>query len=219
MGAIDQMLGELFGRVSHQIPKPQDPFLARLLQWTAQVQMHALSRWRTVAASGLRCRQPVGAAGGPPHECLEPAIGACQLCQGETCLEHAVVAATGNFACAQCMAAMEELVREKRGAGARQSAWWATPPRAAEPPPGAWPGSPPNGAPPEEDERVVRARHLSTLGLVDPVTEDEVREQYRALAKKHHPDRASASNRQDSERRLKKINAAYDWLKRHRKAA
>lgn len=215
MSAIDDILGDLFGRAASKLPKPQDPFLARLLQWTAQIQMHALGRWRAVAMSGVRCEQPVGRVGEAPHKCGEPAIGACQLCLGTTCLEHAVVASTGNFACAQCMAAMEELVREKRGVRARQSAWWASPPRAEQAPP---PGAPP-GAAPAESEGQIRERHLKTLGLTDPVTDAEVREQFRTLAKRHHPDRASAGNRDAAERKFKRISAAYTWLNQRRKAA
>ncbi len=54
---------------------------------------------------------------------------------------------------------------------------------------------------------------LTTLGLVWPVSLDEVKSRYKDLAKLHHPDANGGSR--DAEERLKTINVAYTTLRRH----
>lgn len=52
------------------------------------------------------------------------------------------------------------------------------------------------------------------LGLKPGATVDEVRSAYRALAKKHHPDVAPPAERAAAEERMRRIQTAYDALKR-----
>jgi DnaJ-domain-containing protein 1 len=52
------------------------------------------------------------------------------------------------------------------------------------------------------------------LGVKPGATADEVRAAYRALAKKHHPDVAPPAERAAAEARMRRIQAAYDALKR-----
>jgi DnaJ-class molecular chaperone len=52
------------------------------------------------------------------------------------------------------------------------------------------------------------------LGVEANATADEVRAAYRALAKKHHPDVAPPAERAAAEERMRRIQAAYDALKR-----
>ena len=54
---------------------------------------------------------------------------------------------------------------------------------------------------------------LTTLGLVWPVSLDEVKHRYKDLAKLHHPDANGGSR--DAEERLKTINLAYSTIRRH----
>ncbi|GEN58162.1 J domain-containing protein [Acetobacter nitrogenifigens] len=54
---------------------------------------------------------------------------------------------------------------------------------------------------------------LDTMGLRWPVSLDEVKARYKALAKKHHPD-ANNGDR-GAEERLKTINVAYSTLRTH----
>jgi hypothetical protein len=55
------------------------------------------------------------------------------------------------------------------------------------------------------------AEALAILDLDPPVTRDDVKDRYKALVKKHHPD-ANGGNR-DAEERLKIINRAYSVLR------
>lgn len=52
------------------------------------------------------------------------------------------------------------------------------------------------------------------LGVQPSATADEVRAAYRALAKKHHPDVAPPAERPAAEERMRRIQSAYDALKR-----
>lgn len=62
-------------------------------------------------------------------------------------------------------------------------------------------------------ERYIRQDHrgnaLATLGLCDPVSDEQIRQTYRSLAMEHHPDRGG------DEEKLKEINEAYRLLRPH----
>ena len=67
------------------------------------------------------------------------------------------------------------------------------------------------GAPPPPALTPAEKRAFSTLGLDYPVSYDELRTQYKALVKRHHPDTHNGSK--EAEERLKRINEAYKTLK------
>lgn len=67
------------------------------------------------------------------------------------------------------------------------------------------PGEPP-APPPSPAERQA----LAVLGLAAPANRSEIKQRYKALAKKHHPD-ANGGDRK-AEEKLKAINQAYDQL-------
>jgi len=69
-----------------------------------------------------------------------------------------------------------------------------------------------------ETER-QRHRHLRTLDLDEDSDWEDIQFAYKKLIKKHHPDRHPPSRRKRQEGRVKKINAAYTWLKKHCKEA
>jgi hypothetical protein len=54
-------------------------------------------------------------------------------------------------------------------------------------------------------------RALSTLAIAGPVTLAELKQHYKALVKRHHPDANGGSR--DAEARMKAINAAYQTLR------
>ncbi|MCF8495767.1 MAG: J domain-containing protein [Alphaproteobacteria bacterium] len=61
------------------------------------------------------------------------------------------------------------------------------------------------------DHNTPEAEALAVMDLSPPVTLEAIRERYRALAKKHHPDLNGGSA--ESEELLKRINMAYTILK------
>ena len=67
------------------------------------------------------------------------------------------------------------------------------------------------GAPPPPALTPAEKRAFSTLGLDYGVSYDELRAQYKALVKRHHPDTHNGSK--EAEERLKRINEAYKTLK------
>jgi DnaJ-domain-containing protein 1 len=57
---------------------------------------------------------------------------------------------------------------------------------------------------------------LDVLGLADGASPDEIGAAYRQLARAHHPDKVANGPREvreESERRMKEINAAYSLLR------
>jgi hypothetical protein len=67
--------------------------------------------------------------------------------------------------------------------------------------------------PPAETAPAALRDPLHTLGLLWPVSLDDVKTRYKALAKRHHPD-ANGGDRA-AEERLKIINLAYAALRAH----
>jgi DnaJ-class molecular chaperone len=66
-----------------------------------------------------------------------------------------------------------------------------------------------------EEGRIASA--YATLGLSKGASTEQISAAYRKLARTHHPDRVASLDpevREESERRMKEINAAYSLLKR-----
>lgn len=64
--------------------------------------------------------------------------------------------------------------------------------------------------------RSRKRRHaLSTLGLIDPVNETEIRSCYRKLAKQYHPDKLqhlSGEEQENAALKFLQVREAYEWL-------
>ena len=63
-----------------------------------------------------------------------------------------------------------------------------------------------------------RDRSLAVLGLAAGATEEEIKQAYRALSMQYHPDKVQhlgAEFQRVAEEKMKEINAAYDYLKKH----
>jgi DnaJ like chaperone protein len=63
-----------------------------------------------------------------------------------------------------------------------------------------------------------RERALATLGLLASASEEEIKHAYRALSMQYHPDKVrhlGAEFQRVAEAKMKEINAAYDYLKKH----
>jgi len=63
-----------------------------------------------------------------------------------------------------------------------------------------------------------RERSLAVLGLAAGASEEEIKHAYRALSMQYHPDKVQhlgAEFQRVAEAKMKEINAAYDYLKKH----
>ena len=55
--------------------------------------------------------------------------------------------------------------------------------------------------------------HYSTLGVKNSATQNEIKQKYYELAKKHHPDAVQdKSEKEDQDEYFKRITAAYEVL-------
>jgi len=61
----------------------------------------------------------------------------------------------------------------------------------------------------------LRKEHLKVLGVKDGATWDEINDAFRALSKKHHPDRVPAAKRAAAEKKFKILSESFTWLKEH----
>lgn len=67
-------------------------------------------------------------------------------------------------------------------------------------------------APPEPTRETIRAAHMKVLGLKDPFTREELKSAFRSAATKAHPDRAKEGRREAAEKKMVKVNLAFQWL-------
>jgi hypothetical protein len=167
----------------------EHPLVRSVLIWFGTLQGNLVHRWAAFAMSGVRCSlRPLDPQTQRFVVCGQAAIGPCKFCQQAVCLHHVMLSEMAEIVCFKCMADVEQFMRQ-RHAG-------ATPAKAP------------------DDEAVLRKKYLRVLGLKDPTTWDEVREEYRRLAHKHHPDRATTpAKREVATRKLVELNAAHEWLR------
>lgn len=67
------------------------------------------------------------------------------------------------------------------------------------------------GAAQRRPARRIERRHLETLGLPETANKAEIKQRFKELAKKHHPDRNGGDR--SSEDKLREIIQAYNYLK------
>lgn len=102
---------------------------------------------------------------------------------GQTCCLEHVFVGHQQAVCAACVATARAVQRKP-----------AAPAAEAEPP-------------------LTRAAALKTLGLKDGADQQAIKDRYRQLAKRHHPDRAKhEADRAKRENRMKAINRAFQFL-------
>lgn len=181
-----------------------------LAPWVQALATNASTRWLPVLVLNIPCeclqRDPETGIG---RRCTLPSIAACGVCRRPTCLNHSLVNVAGDAICYACAV---DAIRASQGAA----------------PAGAPPGPPPRGAPPVEpppsdprsdprpadeipiDVRFARARKV--LRVKQRATWAEIEVSYKALLRKHHPDR-NPQDRAGAEARFKAVRAAYDLLK------
>lgn len=178
------------------MPQPVNNFVQSIFGRVATAARQEVDRYAQWAQGMLRQAQgwPAVAAQGvtcacrlvTPHGpalCRMPGIGMCGVCGVGVCVDHAYLN-VGEMVCSGCVAALKG-----QHPGAHQQ------------------------APKSQAPRLTREQCLKTLGLPRDAHSDDIRDRYRALVKRHHPDRArSEEDRQKRELKMRDLNAAYRAL-------
>ncbi len=168
----------------------QDPKLQRYVPWATELLTVGIGKWSTITESGFLCDTKLrGKTTGDVVTCKLPAIGACVVCSGSCCLDHALVKSDGTVICLACVEAAK--IQYKRSGGR---------PGPVESP---------------EDKEELRRKYQKRLGL-DPAkkySEEEIKSAYKKLVVKFHPDKAKDdAQREKFTGKSKELNEAYHWL-------
>jgi len=186
---FDKLFQNLVGQAVQNL-NLQDPRLQRYIPWATELLTVGVSKWSTVQESGFLCEIKLrGKTTGDVVTCKLPAVGACAVCSGACCLDHALVKSDGTVICVACVEAAK--IQYKRSGGK------------------------PGTVETEEDRVELKKKYLKRLGLdsMAKYSEDEIKTAYKAQAVKYHPDKAkSDAQREKFTKKLKDINEAYHWL-------
>lgn len=197
---ISQVLGHAAQNVS-----TNDPITDRMLHFFARLQSQAFGPWSSIARSGMTCAVRFRPQGAPTVlHCSNPAIGGCIACGQPTCLEHALVSASGEIVCRGCVDDVR--IRAGRHPGARSGHVGPSPESGA--------GSASSAV---EEHDKLRRMFLRRLKLKGSPSASQINAAYRKLAVQHHPDKFpsekfSARRRRAEERKFKELSEAKDWL-------
>jgi hypothetical protein len=205
-----------FGAQVAQDVRTDNPTTDSYVRTIGRLMQHA-SKWSAVSASGIKCatrfKNPIGEV----HPCGTAAIGACVACGQATCFSHSMISpADGQIVCYGCVGVAQKMA-QKMGQDWRKQKKPPSQPR----------DRPSSSGPscccrypwardaecPLHGMSELRCEHLETLGLDDDASWDQIRTAFKKLALKHHPDRATTRGKTAAEKRFKKINAAFEWLK------
>jgi hypothetical protein len=182
--------------------------------------MEHASQWSAISASGLKCNITVITPTDKHVRCVSPAIGVCVACNGPVCFAHALISpSSGDMICFGCVAKLtgqsptpkQEPPPKRRRAGGEGTAPQCT---CSVP----WkldPNCPVHGRHSSDDMARTRRKHLRMLDLDEDSDWEDIQFAFKKLVKEHHPDRHPPSKRKQKEARMRKINAAYAWLKKH----
>jgi hypothetical protein len=196
----EELVGHIAGRVAQGM-RPDDPVARMYAAALAKLGEHALTRWATISAAGVRCAVQVRHRGtGAKRLCGIAAAGSCTVCQAAVCIEHALASVRdGELLCDGCVVAMRRMYA---GVAAAHGEPERVAPRSR-----------------EREGGGERATYLRRLGLDDSAGPEDIKRAFRQLAKKYHPDTKPAGKaRERAERRFKEINEAYQWLMRQEAA-
>ena len=200
---VDSILSQLLGQAAQALPM-EDPRVRKCVHYLSQLQGQLFGPWAQVGRSGITCtvryRRPDGVFIG----CNEPAISGCMVCGQGVCLDHSLVAATGEVVCRGCVDTMR---RQVYGTGPR-------------PQPGPEPPTSSRGVDMDDEyegyeDRRERRKHLRRLGLRGYPSANEIRAAYRKAAAKAHPDRHPSHKRDVANRKFVRLGESKDWLLDH----
>jgi len=190
------------------------------VQVIAKLMEHA-SQWSAISASGLKCNIVMVTHHDKHVKCVASAIGVCVACNSPVCFNHSLISpSSGDLICYGCVAKLtgqspnprQEKPPERKKH--RQGPSGAPQCTCSEP----WsldPECPVHGRHSSDELARTRRRHLRMLDLDEDSDWEDVQFAYKKLVREHHPDKHPPSRRKKKEARIKKINVAYTWLKRH----
>lgn len=152
--------------------------------------------------------------------CPLPAIAACSVCRKPTCLNHAFAASSAQAICFPCV---KRAIAEHAPIPPRVE--WPPHTRGHQTHPGAPPpedaatgaaghSPPPSSAPPDPLLRAQLSQARKILKVKRNTSWADVEASYKALLRKHHPDR-NPQDRDRAEEQYKVVRGAYDLLKLH----
>jgi len=174
------------GSTAVQSLRSGNPTTDSYAQAAARLLQHA-GKWSAVSQSGVRCTTRQRTPIGTTEICRAPGIGACVVCDQPTCFNHSMISPhDGTQICFGCV-------------GRSQQQYRAGGPAEA----------------PGVSDAEKKADCLIVLGLAGEVTWAQVQAVYKAIAKEQHPDKFPPAQRKEQEKKFKKINQAYEWLKAH----
>jgi DnaJ-domain-containing protein 1 len=188
------------------MPKLED-FFAQVMR-RASVVMRQV-RCAFVSEEGLRCRSA--------------ATGECAICHEPFCIPHAMHSVdldNSDMVCLLCINEYAELVKKQgrpnraQEQRATQPAWAGIGGRAARVRPGPAPRvNPPPPSPPDLES--LRRAAFAVMGLDPGASEEEIKAAFKALAKKHHPDRhRSEEAKAKATKRFIEIKTAFEFLQK-----
>jgi len=185
-------------------------------QMVARLAQHAGS-WAAVSAAGIKCSTHFKSQRGIT-KCKSSAIAACTVCERATCFNHSMISPSdGNIICFGCVGKAQEGFHRASPAPAPEDSDYGNSAQCICQSIGSIDPDCPVHASEAED---FRAKCLKTLGLEEDVSWSVIHSTYRNLARKHHPDRVqSVKKKASANRRMRKINDAYTWLKNNRQEA
>jgi hypothetical protein len=196
-----------------QTDTPADGYV----QVVGKLMEHA-SQWSAISASGLKCNITVITPRDEHMRCVSPAIGVCVACNGPVCFSHALISpSSGDMVCFGCVAKLtgqspnprqEQPPKRKRKEGSSAPQCTCTEPWKLDS------QCPVHGRHSSDETARTRRKHLRMLDLDEACDWDDIQFAYKKLVKEHHPDRHPPSKRKQKEARMRKINAAYTWLKK-----
>lgn len=209
-GAIGRIAGTFVGGA------PDAPRFAwnAVAPWFNELTRSATTRWLPHLVLGIRCevvlQDPSGAV-----PCVIASVADCAVCRRPCCLDHSFVSKGGEAICYPCAHAAyrahaPKMPGEQSAAGQREPR--AERARARSAPRDSAPGPPPPSTEEDLRERAFAAARKE-LGVKASASWADVESAYKALLKKHHPDRyASARDKATHSARFVKVRAAYDFL-------
>jgi hypothetical protein len=168
-----------------------------LLPWVLQLAPSIPSQW-------FEPHNLVQCEGGTGISCANRAMAPCAICGRYTCLHHSFLGSDASLVCHSCLWIAKQAVEEDQKRRRRDPTEARTKAKAENPRPPPGPG-------------VHKAKDLSwawdTLGLKPGSTHAEIREKYRLLLVKYHPDKArSEAAKARAHERYVAVRSAYDAL-------